>query len=122
MAEKKETFANRLKFILNYRKLSQAELAKKLNIDRSSVTKYINGENHTTNSRLHDIALLLNVNPAWLLGYDVPMENTNLNSNNKIEINISKDYFDLDYKTQNKIIEKIEEYAELLVIKNRKEK
>ncbi len=70
---KNDTFANRLKKALQIRDMKQIELAEKLGLDRSMITKYINGENGTTNNRLDDIANILNVNPSWLMGYDVPM-------------------------------------------------
>lgn len=74
MNKKVSTFSQRLKEIIDYKGIKQAELARQLKVDRSTITKYINGENTTTTSRLDDIANYFNINPAWLLGYDVPME------------------------------------------------
>lgn len=67
------TFAERLKYALQYRGIRQVDLARKLQVDRSLITMYTQGYCKPKTDNLFVIADLLNVNPKWLIGYDVPM-------------------------------------------------
>lgn len=70
----KENFEKRLEKALSLRNISQSELARKLNIHRATVNNYISGKHEPSRDRIDEIAKCLNVNPTWLLGYDVDME------------------------------------------------
>jgi len=67
------TFAERLKFALKYRGLKRSELASKLKVGRSLITMYTSGYCEPKTKMLFVIADLLEVNPKWLIGYDVAM-------------------------------------------------
>lgn len=67
------TFAERLKLALRYRGFKRSELASKLKVDKSLITKYTSGCCEPKTRALFTIADLLEVNPKWLIGYDVPM-------------------------------------------------
>ena len=43
-------------------------------IDKSTMSQYVSGKYEPSQLRLELIARALNVNEAWLMGYDVPME------------------------------------------------
>ena len=47
---------------------------KKNAIGKSHLSQYINGVNKPTQRKLTVLARVLNVNEAWLIGYDVPKE------------------------------------------------
>lgn len=74
--EIKESFQNRLKQLLEIKHLTQKELSDMTGISRSLINKYLKGVSETNNEKLSRIAKATNVNPVWLLGYDVQFENT----------------------------------------------
>ena len=43
-------------------------------IPKSSLSQYLSGDYEPKQDRVYDIAKVLNVSEAWLMGYDVPME------------------------------------------------
>ena len=46
-------------------------------IPKSSLSQYLSGDYEPKQDRVYDIAKVLNVSEAWLMGYDVPMERVN---------------------------------------------
>ena len=71
---KNDTFANRLKKAMNLQQITQIDLSKKTNIDKSLINKYLKGVAEAGNDKLSDLAEALNVNEVWLMGYDVSMQ------------------------------------------------
>lgn len=69
--EKISTFAERLRAVINEKGLSQADLSRLANIDRSMVTKYLKGTKHPKIDIIRRCAAVLYVNPDWLEGYNV---------------------------------------------------
>lgn len=72
-----ESFKTRLKKIMDLRTLKPVELAEKCGISKSTVSHYMSGYTEPKSNRLYIMAKILNVNEAWLMGYDVPMERDN---------------------------------------------
>jgi transcriptional regulator with XRE-family HTH domain len=68
-----DTFANRLKKALDYNNMKPVDLCKKADIDKSLVCNYLKGEFKPKQEKLHEIARILNVSEAWLMGYDKEM-------------------------------------------------
>ena len=68
------TFSERLKYAMEIRNVKQVELSKAIGISKTNMTYYISGKNKPREDKINLIAKELNVNPIWLLGYDVPME------------------------------------------------
>ena len=66
--------AERLKNALEIRDISQSELSRKTGIGKSSISTYLSGEYEPKQKIIYKMALALNVNEAWLMGADVPME------------------------------------------------
>ena len=64
----------RLNEALQIRKMTATELAKKSGINKSSLSRYLSGENIPRSLSIDKLSKALRVNPAWILGYDVPME------------------------------------------------
>ena len=64
----------RLNEALRLRGLSAAELASKSGLQRSSVSRYLSGENVPRSLAIGKMAQALNVSPAWLLGYDLTLD------------------------------------------------
>ena len=69
-----ETISSRLKEALIIRNMKPIELSNKSGIDKGSISLYLNGKYTPKSKKIYKMAEVLNVNPSWLLGYDVPME------------------------------------------------
>ena len=63
----------RLQIALDAKGIKAVELARRLNISRSTVSQWLSGKTSPKRDRLVEIANCLEVNPAWLMGLDVPM-------------------------------------------------
>ena len=70
----KESCASRLKKALSIRNMTQAELCQKTKIPKSALSEYIKGLYDPKQDRLIILSDALNVDPVWLMGFDVPME------------------------------------------------
>ena len=71
---KSATFAERLKEALRLTDTKQIELSRLTNIDKGTINNYLWGKYEPKQNKLSMIAEALDVNPVWLMGYDVPME------------------------------------------------
>lgn len=68
-----DTVANRLKEAMRDKgDISQAELARRTNIDRSSISLYLSGKYSPKGDKLYSLAEALGVSSAWLAGFDAP--------------------------------------------------
>lgn len=72
--EKRASCSDRLALALSLRGMKQSELCAKTGIPKSAISQYISGEFKPKQNRVFLIAQALNVDEAWLMGYDVPME------------------------------------------------
>ena len=68
------TISERIKEALEIRQLKQADLVEKTKIGKSSISTYISGAYEPKQKNIYLLAKALDVNEAWLMGYDVPME------------------------------------------------
>lgn len=64
----------RIKQGLEIREITQTQLATKANIDKGQLSSYISGKYKPRQNNIDALAKALNVNEAWLMGFDVPME------------------------------------------------
>ena len=71
---KQSDFASRLSQALEARGMKAADLSKKTKVAEGTISCYINGRYEAKQNRVQVFAEALDVNPAWLMGYDVPME------------------------------------------------
>ena len=69
-----EKCAARIAKALSIRGMRQSDLCEKTKIPKSAISQYISGAFEPKQDRLYIIAQALNVDPVWLMGYDVPME------------------------------------------------
>ena len=56
---------------LKMRGMTASDLAKKSGIAKSSISRYLTGENIPRSIAIEKIATALNVSPTWILGYNV---------------------------------------------------
>ena len=64
----------RLSQALTLRDMKQSELSEKTKIPKGSISQYLSGYVEPKSDRVYLMAQALNVNPVWLMGFDVPME------------------------------------------------
>ena len=69
-----DTFSNRLNTAMRIRNIKATELSNKTGIAKSSLSEYINGKYEAKQDGVYLLARALDVNEAWLMGLDVPME------------------------------------------------
>ncbi|HEI7185363.1 TPA: helix-turn-helix domain-containing protein [Staphylococcus aureus] len=74
------SFKDRLKQIMSEREISQSELSRRTGIGRNSISDYLNGKYEAKQDKVFELAKALNVNEAWLMGFDI-------SKNRKIENN-----------------------------------
>lgn len=93
MATPIDQLDNRLRIALNERKMKPIELAEKTGISKSSISQYMSGYAKPNGERIYLISKALNINEAWLLGFDVPMERTSADHSNEFPSpHITEDY------------------------------
>lgn len=80
---KKYTTAERLRQIMSQRGLKQIDILLlaepycikyNVKLNKNDLSQYVNGKVEPKQHKLSILGLTLNVNEAWLMGYDVPME------------------------------------------------
>lgn len=76
MERQTATIAQRLKEALQIAGKKQADLVRETGLDRGSISSYLSGKYEPKQKAIYKLAKALNVNEAWLLGYDVPMART----------------------------------------------
>ncbi len=69
-----DSFANRLKYAITIKNIKPIELSKKTNISKTNISCYMAGKYEAKQDGVKLLADALDVNPVWLMGYDVPME------------------------------------------------
>ena len=69
-----ESCAKRLRKALTIRNMKQAELCRKTKIATSAMSEYLSGLYDPKQDKIYIIAEALDVDPVWLMGFDVPME------------------------------------------------
>lgn len=80
-----EIFAKRLSELIKNNRTDVVELATKLGLkSKSTIYRYMNAQMEPKIPTLKMIADIYNVNPIWLMGYDVPMKLKNIKSNSAI--------------------------------------
>ena len=68
-----ESFAIRLNKSMKLRNIKSVELHEKTGISESLISKYLSGNALARQKKIFLLSKVLDVNPAWLMGYDVPM-------------------------------------------------
>lgn len=83
MDTKPFTTSDRLKQLMKERKLKQVDIlhmvepyckAYGITFGKSAISQYVNGSSAPGQEKLSILGLALNVNEAWLMGYDMPRD------------------------------------------------
>lgn len=85
-----KTTADRIKEGMELRNLKQSDLVDRTGISKGALSSYISGRYVPKQNNIYLIAKALNVNEAWLMGNDVPMERSlkNTPSSTAVVINV----------------------------------
>ena len=73
MVNKVAEFKDRLNEALSIRNIKPVELAEKLGVTEGTISQYRKGITKPKSDRLYEMAQILDVDPVWLMGVDVPM-------------------------------------------------
>lgn len=66
-----ETIRNRIKEGMRMRKINAAQLAKLSGVSEASISNYLNDKVKPKTNNIQKLASAIEVNEAWLMGYDV---------------------------------------------------
>lgn len=69
-----ESCSARIRKALSVRNMTQTELCEKAKISKSTLSEYLKGLYEPKQDKVFILSQALNVDPVWLMGYDVPME------------------------------------------------
>lgn len=84
-----DNVSTRLKQIMSMRNLKQVDIIRKaepfcrqynVSLKKNDLSQYVSGKTNPGQKKLFLLALTLDVSEAWLMGYDVPMERVNSNT------------------------------------------
>lgn len=87
MSYKDDVFSSRLKEMIERLKISQQKLADDTGIDKGLISKYINGKSVPSVNQVSLIVKPYDVNPVWLMGYNVEFYNPTNKSQTLNKIN-----------------------------------
>ena len=73
MAKKICSTKDRLAEMMQIFDITAADIVRKTGINKSTLSNYINGKRNADQEHLSLIADPYGIDPAWLMGYDVPM-------------------------------------------------
>ena len=73
MNKKVSNSKQRINELMSYFGLNQTELCRKTGLQKSALSNYLNGDREPRQNQISLIADPFGVNPAWIMGYDVPM-------------------------------------------------
>lgn len=106
--------AHRLNKILNLRNMKPQDLCNKSGVSKSSISQYINGSHMPSNLSAGKMAKVLNVDPLWLMGFDVDMEKNEVYVANDKDLSVMIEYYNkLNDSGRIKAIERMEELINL---------
>ena len=89
------TTAERLREILSIRDIKQVEITEKTGISKGALSSYLSGRYIPKQDNIYKLAKVLDVNPAWLMGLDVPMEAPAAGGNPVAPVQLRPDEADL---------------------------
>lgn len=77
-----KAFADRLKKGMELRNLRQADIVEKTGINKGALSSYLSGRYEPKQNNVFLLAKVLDVNEAWLMGADVPMDRNDYEDQN----------------------------------------
>lgn len=111
----KNLFRNRLEYALAIRGIKPVDLAKKAGLSEQLISQYRSGRSAPKREKLISISKALDVNPVWLMGYNVPMDVEKTTNNIDLtvdEIGIIEKYRDAS-DMEKEMVKRVLKYVEL---------
>lgn len=111
--------SRRLKEYMAIYNITQADILRRsqqyckkygVNLSKASLSQYVSGARLPKSDRIYVLSKALNVSPAWLMGYDVPMELTDEDKEDKNEVKMI--FASLNQIGQKKALEYMRDLAE----------
>lgn len=103
----KEVFAERLKEIMRDNNQTLTSLSERVKLSPATISRYTSGKMAPKITTIEVIAREFNVNPAWLMGYDVDKRF----DEDKIKERVSN-YYDLNDKDHKDVAKELEKMLE----------
>lgn len=105
---KKYSFAQRLRQALDMRNMKQITLSEKSGVSRALISAYLKGDYEAKQDNVYFLAKALNVNEAWLMGYeDVAMERSDKKQADDLFIEAASDFLLDEENKYNELLKKI---------------
>lgn len=109
----KEIFSKRLKELMNDNNETTYSIGEILNLSAATISRYADGKMAPKITTIYSMATHFNVNPVWLMGYDVEKtlkKQTNNRELSQEETTLLENYNKLDIEDKNRVID----YTKLL--------
>lgn len=119
-----KTIAERIREGMEIRNLKQVDIVEKTGINKGALSSYLSGKYQPKQNNIYLIAKALDVNEAWLMGHDVPMERVSSSvstsqdsisestSKHKIEI-LARNLDELPDEDRDKLIKNFEDTIDI---------
>lgn len=75
---KKSNSNTRIRELIAELNITQTEFCQKTGITKSALSQYLNGNREPRQDQIAKIADAYNINPAWLMGYDIDAFTSNI--------------------------------------------
>jgi SOS-response transcriptional repressor LexA len=82
-----DTFAHRLSYAIKIKNVRPVDVAKVTGISKTNLSCYMSGKYEAKQDGVEKLAKVLDVNPVWLMGYDVPIDR-DYEKDKIVEINV----------------------------------
>lgn len=105
---KNEVTAKRLQLALSNANMKPQELADKSGVSKASISQYINGSHAPSNISSGKIGKILNVEPMWLMGFDVEMRKEISSESAKVDIDFIEKFSILSERDKKIVMSVIE--------------
>lgn len=93
---KNELTAKRLRQAISEMNIRPQELADLSGVNKASISQYLNGSHAPSNISSGKMGKILNVDPLWLMGFDVPVRKTKDESEAKKDFGLIEKFSLLD--------------------------
>lgn len=104
--------SDRLKELMQIKGINQADICKQTGLTKSVISMYVNGQRDPRQDKLGLIAETYGLDPAWLMGYDVPMKNMYQRTLEELE---QKKRNEKNYQTFADLYSKLTEEQQLII-------
>lgn len=103
---------NRLQELLEAFNITQADVARRTGLPKSTVSLYFSGNRIPRQDKIGLICDAYNVDPAWLMGYDVPMKRRSASTTAEEHFDLLSKFSRLSRKDQELVMSMIDSMLE----------